>query len=145
MGRTHTYCDSIGLNYYFYTQFGDKREWKKTDMDWNFAPDHIHDALMMLSKYKKPLFVSEGGIADHDDSDRAEYITRQVEGVRRAIADGADVRGHLYWSLMDNYEWALGFEKQFGLIKVNYDTLERKVRPSAWVYKDLIKKESGVQ
>jgi beta-glucosidase len=145
MGRTHTYCDSIGLNYYFYTKFGDKREWKKTDMDWNFAPDHIHDALMMLSKYKKPLFVSEGGIADHDDSDRAEYITRQVAGVRLAIADGADVRGHLYWSLMDNYEWALGFEKQFGLIKVNYDTLGRKVRPSAWVYKELIEKESGVQ
>jgi beta-glucosidase len=145
MRRTHTYCDSIGLNYYFYTKFGDKREWKKTDMDWNFAPDHIHDALMMLSKYKKPLFVSEGGIADHDDSDRAEYITRQVDGVRLAIADGADVRGHLYWSLMDNYEWALGFEKQFGLIKVNYDTLERKVRPSALVYKELIEKESGVQ
>jgi beta-glucosidase len=145
MGRTHTYCDSIGLNYYFYTKFGDTREWKKTDMDWNFAPDHIHDALMMLSRYKKPLFVSEGGIADHDDSDRAEYITKQVEGVRRAIADGADVRGHLYWSLMDNYEWALGFEKQFGLIKVNYDTLERKVRPSALVYKELIEKENGVQ
>jgi len=145
MNRTHNYCDSIGLNYYFYTQFGDNREWKKTDMDWNFAPDHIYGALMMLAKYKKPLFVSEGGLADHDDSDRAEYITRQVDGVRRAIADGADVRGHLYWSLMDNYEWALGCEKQFGLIKINYSTLEREIRPSAWVYKELIEKYSKVQ
>jgi len=145
MNRTHKYCDSIGLNYYFYTQFGDKRGWKKTDMDWNFAPDHIYEALMMLARYNKPLFVSEGGIADHDDSDRAEYITKQVEGVRRAIADGADVRGHLYWSLMDNYEWALGFEKQFGLIHINYDTLEREIRPSAWVYKDLIERYSKVE
>ena len=142
MRRTHKYCDSIGLNYYFYTQFGDKRQWKKTDMDWNFAPEHIYDALMMLARYKKPLFVSESGIADHDDSDRAEYIEKQIEGVRRAIADGADVQGHLYWSLMDNYEWALGFEKQFGLIKVNYETLEREIRPSAWVYKELIEQYS---
>lgn len=145
MDRTHRYCDSIGLNYYFYTKFGDRRTWKKTDMDWNFAPEHIHDALMMLAKYKKPLFVSEGGLADHDDSDRAEYITKQIEGTKRAISDGADVRGHLYWSLMDNYEWALGCEKQFGLIKINYDTLEREIRPSAWVYKELIEKYSGVQ
>lgn len=145
MGRVHKCCDSIGLNYYFYTQFGDKRQWKKTDMEWNFAPEHVYDALRMLSKYKKPLFVSEAGLADDDDSDRAEYITKQVEGVRHALADGIDVRGHLYWSLMDNYEWALGFEKQFGLIKINYDTLEREIRPSAWVYKELIEKYSKVE
>ena len=55
------------------------------------------------------------------------------------------MRGHLYWSLMDNYEWALGFEKQFGLVKVNYETLEREIRPSAWVYKEIIEKASKVQ
>ena len=142
MNRTHAHCDSIGLNYYFYTQFGDKRSWKKTDMDWNFAPEHIYEALQMLAKYNLPIFVSEAGLADHDDSDRAEYITKQIEGVKRAIADGVDVRGHLYWSLMDNYEWALGFDKQFGLIKINYDTLEREIRPSAFVYKDLIEQYS---
>ncbi len=137
LNRVSGNCDSIGLNYYFYTKFGDNRKWKKTDMDWNFAPDHIYDALKMLSKYKKPLFVSEGGVADADDSDRAEYITKQVEGVWRAIQDGADVRGHMYWSLLDNYEWALGFEKRFGLVEVNYETLERKIRPSAYVYKKI--------
>ncbi|MCA9357887.1 glycoside hydrolase family 1 protein [Candidatus Kaiserbacteria bacterium] len=145
MSRTQRHCDSIGLNYYFYTQFGDKRHWKKTDMDWNFAPEHIYDALMMLAKYKKPLFVSEGGLADHDDSDRAEYIKKQVAATWQAIQDGADVRGHLYWSLMDNYEWALGFEKQFGLIKINYDTLEREVRPSAYVYKEIIEGNAVVE
>ncbi|MCB9813807.1 glycoside hydrolase family 1 protein [Candidatus Nomurabacteria bacterium] len=145
MYRTHKNCDSIGLNYYFYTQFGDKRNWKKTDMDWNFAPEHIYDALMMLSKYKKPLFVSEGGVADSDDSDRAEYITKQVEATWRAIQNGADVRGHLYWSGMDNYEWALGFGKRFGLVEIDYDTLERKIRPSAYVYKEIIERNGIVE
>lgn len=143
MGRVHNYCDSIGLNYYFYTQFGDKRVWRKTDMDWNFAPEHIYDALMILSRYQKPLFVSEAGLADAADTGRAEYITRQVQGVARALKDGADVRGLLYWSLLDNYEWALGFEKRFGLVEINYETQERKIRPSAYVYKQIIN-DNGV-
>ncbi|MCA9366951.1 glycoside hydrolase family 1 protein [Candidatus Kaiserbacteria bacterium] len=139
MNRTKRHMDIVGLNYYFYTQFGDKRAWRKTDMDWNFAPERIYDALVRLSKFGLPVYVSEAGVADHDDSDRAEYIEKQVEGVRRALAAGIDVRGHIYWSLMDNYEWALGFEKQFGLIKIHYDdNLRREIRPSAWVYKNLI-------
>ncbi len=142
MRRIRKHVDSIGLNYYFYTQFGDKRQWRKTDMDWNFAPDKIYTALKMLSRYKKPLFVSEAGLADATDSGRAEYIERQVEAVKKALEDGMDVRGHLYWSLMDNYEWALGFGKRFGLIEINYDTLERTVRPSAYHYKELIEKYS---
>ena len=145
MRRVSKYCDSIGLNYYFYKQFGDKRVWKKTDMDWNFAPEKIYGALMMLAKYRKPLFVSEGGLADHDDSDRAEYIKKQVEATWRAIQDGADVRGHMYWSLLDNYEWALGFEKRFGLVEIDYSSLERKIRPSAYVYKEICESNSVVE
>lgn len=143
--RTKKYVDSVGLNYYFYTKFGDKRDWKKTDMDWNFAPGHIYDALRMLSKYEVPLFVSEAGLADHDDSDRAEYIKEQVKGVYRAIEDGIDVRGHMYWSLLDNYEWALGFEKRFGLVEIDYDTLERRIRPSAYVYKEICEQSAVVE
>jgi beta-glucosidase len=137
MQRVIKKCDSVGLNYYFYTQFGDRRMWRKTDMDWNFAPEHIYEALMMLAKYQKPLFVSEGGIADAEDTGRAEYITRQITGVWQAIQDGADVRGHMYWSLLDNYEWALGFAKRFGIIAVDFATQERTVRPSAYVYKKI--------
>ncbi len=143
MDRVYRQCDSIGLNYYFYTQFGDTRQWRKTDMDWNFAPEKIYDCLMMLKRYRKPLFVSESGVADAKDAMRAEYIEKQVAGTWRALQDGADVRGHIYWSLMDNYEWALGFEKRFGLIEIDYETLERKVRPSAYVYKELIEKHSS--
>ncbi len=138
-------CDSIGLNYYLYVQFGDTRTWRKTDMDWNFAPEHIYDALMMLKRYNKPVFVSEGGLADADDSMRAEYIQGQVKGTWRAIQAGVDVRGHMYWSLLDNYEWALGFEKRFGLIEVNYETLEREIRPSAYVYKKICEQNSMLE
>lgn len=145
MGRTARYCDSIGLNYYFYTQFGDVRQWRKTDMDWNFAPGHIYDALKMLSKYKKPLFVSEAGLADATDSGRAEYIKEQVAATWQAISDGIDVRGHMYWSLLDNYEWALGFEKRFGLVEINYETLERTIRPSAYVYKEICESNRVVE
>ena len=142
MRRTYKHCDSIGLNYYFYTQFGDRRVWRKTDMDWNFAPDRIYDALKMLSRYRIPLFVSEAGLADAADSGRAEYITRQIEATWRAIQDGIDVRGHMYWSLLDNYEWALGFEKRFGLVAVDYATLERTVRPSAQAYRAICERNA---
>jgi beta-glucosidase/6-phospho-beta-glucosidase/beta-galactosidase len=145
MGRVYKHCDSIGLNYYFYTQFGDSRKWRKTDMDWNFAPEHIYDALKMLSQYKKPLFVSEAGLADANDSGRAEYITRQIQGIWRAINEGIDVRGHMYWSLLDNYEWALGFEKRFGLVEIDYKTQERKIRPSAYVYKEICESNSVLE
>jgi len=68
-----------------------------------------------------------------------------VAGVHRAIADGADVRGHLYWSLLDNYEWALGFAKRFGLVEINYETQERRIRPSAYVYKEICLKNGIVE
>ncbi len=145
MNRVARQCDAIGLNYYFYTQFGDKRVWKKTDMDWNFAPEHIYDALMMLAHYKKPLFVSEGGVADATDAMRADYIRGQVLGTWRAIQAGADVRGHMYWSLLDNYEWALGFKMRFGIVHVDFDTQVRTPHPSAYVYKQICESNSVVE
>ncbi len=145
MDRVALHCDSIGLNYYFYTQFGDKREWQKTDMDWNFAPEKIYDALMMLHHYKKPLFVSEGGVADALDNMRAQYIKGQVLGTWRAINDGADVRGHMYWSLLDNYEWALGFGMRFGLVAIDYTNQSRTIRASASVYKQICEQNAVVE
>lgn len=137
MKRTYKKCDSIGLNYYFHKKFGDNAHYEKTDMDWDIYPQGIKGSLELLWRYKKPLFVSEAGLADEADKYRAAYITSQVEAVWQAIAEGIDVRGHMYWSLLDNYEWALGFEKRFGLIEIDYQTLERKVRPSAYVYKKI--------
>lgn len=137
MKRVYKKCDSIGLNYYFHKKFGDTETYNKTDMDWDIFPEGLYYALKLLSRYKKPLFVSESGIADAQDRYRADYITRQIQATWRALEEGVDVRGHMYWSLLDNYEWALGFSKRFGLIAVDYETLERTVRPSAYVYKKI--------
>lgn len=145
MNRVHAYCDSIGLNYYIHKKFGDAVQYEKTDMDWDIYPEGLYDSLMMLTRYKKPLFVSEAGIADKNDVHRAAYIKKQVAAMWQAIHDGADVKGHMYWSLLDNYEWALGYEKCFGLVEINYETLERKVRPSAYVYKKIIETNSVVE
>ena len=137
MNRVHKKCDSIGLPYYFHRKFGDTVHYVKTDMDWDIYPEGLEFSLRMLVRYKKPVFVSESGIADVRDIYRADYITRQVQATWRAIQKGVDVRGHMYWSLLDNYEWALGFEKCFGLVEIDYETLERKIRPSAYVYKEI--------
>ena len=61
-----------------------------------------------------------------------------------AIEKGADVRGYMYWSLLDNYEWAHGFSKRFGLVEINYDTLQRTVRTSALVYKQICERNALV-
>lgn len=148
--QTHTFvrkvykqCDAIGLNFYHYKKFGDTNNYEKSDMGWEMAPGGIFHALEILWKYKKPIIVSECGVADDDDSHRAWYIKRQIEGMAKALAMGIDVRGHMYWSLLDNYEWALGFDKKFGLVEIDYETMERKIRPSAWRYKELIEQYSA--
>jgi beta-glucosidase len=130
--------DFIGLNYYRRVLFGDTRELQKTDMGWNIDPEGIYDAFMLLKRYKKPIYVSEAGCADAKDRFRADYIRKTIQGIERAIQKGVDVRGYCYWSLLDNYEWAEGFSKRFGLVEVDYDTFKRTVRPSAYVYRDLI-------
>ena len=104
-------------------------------MGWRIYPKGIYNILMDLKKYKVPLYVTENGIADASDSQRGNFISAHIEWVYNAIKDGADVRGYYYWSLLDNYEWAEGFTKRFGLVEINYDTMERKIRPSAYVYK----------
>lgn len=139
LNQIKDHLDMIGLNYYRHTKFGDRKNYLHTDMDWNAYPSGIYGALKMLKKYNLPILISEAGLADEDDDLRAQYITVQIQGVARAIKDGVDVRGHMYWSLLDNYEWALGVSKRFGLVAVDYRTLERTTRASAYVYRDIIR------
>jgi beta-glucosidase/6-phospho-beta-glucosidase/beta-galactosidase len=134
--------DWIGLNYYHRKIYGDKRILKKTDMGWSIDPYGIYDALRILWKYKKPIYVAEAGCADEKDAFRKEYIDGTIKGIADAIKSGVDVRGYCYWSLLDNYEWAEGFSKRFGLVEIDYDTLERKVRSSAYFYKEICKSNS---
>lgn len=141
----YQYCDEIGLNYYHYKKFGDTKTYPKTDMGWNSNPERIYDALMYVAHYKKPIIISETGLADHEDDMRPDYIRTQIRAVARALNDGADVRAYMYWSLLDNYEWDLGIGMRFGLVEIDYDTLERRIRPSAYVYKQIIKANGNVE
>ena len=137
LGHVARKCDTLGLNYYIHKKFGDSRKYEKTDMNWDVYPEGIEGALIMLKRYKTPIYICEAGVADATDKIRAEYIKGLVIGTHRAIQDGVDVRGFMYWSLLDNYELAHGYTKRFGLIQVDFETQQRTVRPSAYVYKEI--------
>jgi beta-glucosidase len=78
-----------------------------------------------------PLWVTENGIGTDDDRQRIAFVGEALDGVLRAIGDGVDVRRYTYWSLMDNFEWAFGYRPKFGLVSVDRDTFDRKLKPSA--------------
>ena len=95
---------------------------------------------MLLKKYQLPIYVSENGLADADDSRRAAFLKGTLECVLKAITDGADVRGYSHWSLLDNYEWAEGFKMRFGLVHVDHaGDRKRTIRDSARAYAEIIK------
>jgi beta-glucosidase len=136
-------CDSIGINYYFHNEIGFKEKHPKSDMGWDLYPQGLGEVLKQVKKYNKWVFVSECGLADAKDERRAWYTEQCVEAMRSAIKDGVDLRGYMHWSLMDNFEWAKGFWPRFGLIEIDYDTLERRVRPSAYRLKEIIEREQA--
>jgi beta-glucosidase len=80
----------------------------------------------------KPVYVTESGIATDDDSRRIAYIDAALAEVRQCIDEGIDVRSFIQWSLLDNYEWTAGYGQRFGLVGIDFDTFERKPRPSAF-------------
>ena len=137
LNKIRGHFDSIGLNYYFHKKFGDRSTYEKTDMGWDIFPEGIYHTLRELKQYEKPIFVAEAGIADERDKNRANYIKELVHWTGIAIERGANVRGFLYWSLLDNFEWMFGFEKRFGLVEVDYKTQDRRVRKSAYEYKKI--------
>ena len=132
------------------------RDLPRTAMDWEVNPDGLRALLVRLGQeYPNlpPLYVTEnGGAYDGDvvgedgrvhDSDRTIYILRHVEAVADAIAGGADVRGYFLWSLLDNFEWAWGFQKRFGIVHVDYKTQMRTVKDSGLAYSRFIRNGSN--
>lgn len=135
------YQDFIGLNHYFHNgiYYGlNKNENRITnDMGWEIYPTSLYHCLKELKKYNKPVYITENGLADSKDEKRTWFIFEMLKGVHRAIEEGVDVKGYLHWSLMDNFEWAEGYWPRFGLIEIDYKTLERKPRKSAYFYRDI--------
>jgi beta-glucosidase len=113
----------------------------KTQMGWEIYPDGLYEFIMRTHReYTKglPIYVTENGMANADpivsgyieDDARIAYIEAHLHAARRAIEDGVPLMGYYIWSLLDNYEWALGYEKRFGLVHVDFDTLERRPKKS---------------
>jgi beta-glucosidase len=121
----------------------------RTAMGWPVEPDGLRDLLVRLSgRYPgMPIHVTENGSAwddvvgpdgSVDDPERTAYLESHVRAVGQAIEAGADVRGYFAWSLMDNFEWAEGYTKRFGLVRVDYDTLRRTPKSSARRYSQIV-------
>jgi beta-glucosidase len=132
--RIHPYHDFIGLNYYF----SRKKTEFHSDMGWGLAPEGVEDVLVELKRYRKPIIITEIGLADAADKHRGWYIATSVQAMKRAMERGADVWGYLYWSLLDNFEWDKGYWPRFGLVEIDYKTQRRSVRKSAFIYRDII-------
>ncbi|HKN99720.1 MAG TPA: GH1 family beta-glucosidase [Pseudonocardiaceae bacterium] len=122
-----------------------------TAMGWEIVPHGITELLLRLSRDYPglPLVITENGAAFDDvpdehgfvaDDDRVDYLAGHVRAVAAAVARGADVRGYFAWSLLDNFEWSYGYDKRFGLVRVDYATQERIPKRSAAWYRDTIRR-----
>ena len=139
------YIDFVALDYYFHNRFSWLPPFKVNlnkkinDMGWEIYPAGIYHVLKSLSKFKKPIYITENGIADIGDNQRTEFIIDHLKYVHQAISEGVDVRGYFYWSLLDNFEWADGWLPKFGLYAVDRKTFKRMARPSAKAYVEICK------
>jgi beta-glucosidase len=147
--------DFIGIQYYSPTKyqvtlggkskvsfktFNDPNASVKSDMGWEVYPHGIYEVITAAyNRYKKPIIVTENGIADQNDKLRAQYLADHLYWVSQAIKDGVPVKGYMVWSLLDNFEWDKGFWPRFGLVAVDYaNNFKRTIRPSAYSYKQII-------
>ncbi|GAA0529721.1 GH1 family beta-glucosidase [Paractinoplanes ferrugineus] len=141
--------DALGINYYNPTRIGaptqselpfDMRPvegYPTTEFGWPVVPDGLHELLTGLrATYGAdlpPIYITENGCSAPDgtaDRFRIDYLDSHLGAVRRAVADGVDVRGYYVWSLLDNFEWAEGYSQRFGLVRVDFETQERTPKDS---------------
>jgi beta-glucosidase len=145
-------CDFIGINYYtrfllrfsprsvgFVRQILDAPPERVTDMGWEIYPEGLLESLKMAAAWTKmPLYVTENGLADDSDTKRPVFFRDHLQAMADARRSGIDVRGYFCWSLMDNFEWAHGFDKRFGLYHVDFSTQQRTLRKGSEVLRDFI-------
>jgi beta-glucosidase len=151
--------DFLGLNYYSPTRFSGRNgkievvrnpNAEYTAMDWEIAPDGLYLLLLKLrdaTRGSLPIYITENGCAFADtvssdghvhDERRVAFLRGHFDAAQRAVRDGVDLRGYFVWSLTDNFEWAHGYTKFFGIVRVNYDTQERIVKDSGYYLRDVI-------
>lgn len=151
LDRVEPHLDWVGVNYYFRLMVRwDMFPWRffeepemgphdKTEFGTEIYPEGLYRVLKRVGKMGKPVIITENGIADANDDQRAAYIVEHLRCAHRALQEGVDLRGYLHWSLMDNFEWAEGYKMRFGLAEVDFEDprLPRRLRPSALVYREI--------
>ncbi len=155
----HQKLDFLGLNIYHGRpgRAGRNGEWVPlpapigeplTRFNWRVIPEALYwGPRLMQERYRLPIYITENGMSGADwvsldgdchDPQRIDFTRRYLRELRRAVADGVDVRGYFHWSLLDNFEWAEGYRERFGMVHVDFSTLKRTPKDSAWWYRDVI-------
>lgn len=121
----------------------------RTAIGWPVTPECMYwSAKFFYDRYKLPILITENGMANMDfvyedgkvhDPQRGEFLRQYIRQLKHAADEGVPILGYSCWSFMDNFEWAEGYEKRFGLVYVDYTTQERIIKDSAYVYRDIIK------
>jgi beta-glucosidase len=139
--------DFLGINYYFRVRLKQKEgswlpevedvtegERELSDVGWLIYPHGLYDVLMDLADFKKPIYITENGIAAEDDTKREKFLVNHIAEIYHAIKGGVNVQGYFHWSLLDNFEWEKGFGPKFGLVAVDHQTFQRTIKPSGLLY-----------
>lgn len=121
-----------------------------TSMDWHVIPESLYWASKFFyERYNVPVIITENGMANHDwvdesgrvqDPQRIILLKEYTNALLKARSEGVAIDGYFVWSIMDNYEWALGYDRRFGLVHVDYQTMKRTIKDSGHWYKERIKK-----
>lgn len=130
--------DFVGVNYYtrahlrfvsrkpfFEFHYRDPLRRGLTDIGWEQYPEGFGQTLQAVRRYGLPIWITENGIDDRRGDRRSAYLHSHWQALLAALASGVDVRGYLYWSLLDNFEWLEGWGPRFGLYRVDFQTLQR--------------------
>ncbi len=128
--------DFVAFNYYFQEKIDGFKKRNNdsdlTDLGWGMHPKDIGlVADRLYEKFKKPVMITENGLADANDKYRKWWLSETMVSLARSIRGGTNIIGYLHWSLLDNFEWDKGFWPKFGLVSVDRETMKRTVRPSA--------------
>lgn len=144
-------ADFLGINYYTKNNIGiNLNPFKKlpvieakNDLGWEIYPEGLyHICKKYYDKFKLPVYITENGICDNNDTLRIKFIYEHVLQIKKLIDIGVDIKRYYHWSLMDNFEWLEGINARFGLIHVDYMTLERTFKKSGFFYSELSKNNS---
>ncbi len=154
--------DFLGVNYYSRSVISAEGPWdvhnggrEITDMGWEVYPEGLTELLVRMHKdyAVPPLYVTENGGAFKDamidgcvnDSTRTDFIARHIGAVADAMRQGVQMEGYMVWSLMDNFEWASGYEKRFGIVHVDYATQQRTLKSSALWYRSFLQRQKAAR